>query len=200
MDQLQVNRPRVLVFAASTRGDSLHRKLAREAFTALETTGIDATLADLRAFPMPLYEGDVEAAQGLPAHAKAFKDLLRRHDVFVIASPEYNGSFSALVKNVIDWSSRPEPGEKSLAVFRGKTAALLSASPGPGGGRRGLKHLGELLEMIGVNVFPERLSIARAFEAFDSEGKLTRSEDRSGLEKLIAEVASALAAKSEAAA
>jgi chromate reductase len=184
-----LGKPRVLVLAGSTRTESLHRKLEKEAFAALERAGVPATLADLRDYPMPIYDGDSESSEGLPPQAKSFKELLRAHDAFVIASPEYNGSFSALLKNMIDWTSRPEPGEKPLAVFRGKTAALLSASPGPGGGARGLKHLRELLEMMGVKVVADPLSIPRAFEAFDGEGKLIRNEDRSKLEYLIRQAA-----------
>src|SRR5438270_7211457 len=139
-------KPKILSFAGSTRQDSLHRRLALEAAHALQAAGAEVTFADLRDYQMPLYDGDLESAQGLPAAAKAFKELLRQHDGLVIASPEYNGSFTALLKNAIDWSSRPEAGEPPLAAFRGKQAAILSASPGPGGGSRGLRHLRELLE------------------------------------------------------
>jgi chromate reductase len=125
------------------------------------------TLADLRDYSMPLYDGDAEAAQGIPSNALRFKELVREHDALVLASPEYNGSFSAMLKNTIDWISRPAPGEPPLAVFRGKQAALLSASPGPGAGKRGLRHLRELLEMIGMRVVPSQVTVARGFEAFD---------------------------------
>lgn len=187
------SRPQVLVFAGSTRADSLNKKLARAAAEALERTGVAVTQADLRDYPMPLYEGDLEAASGLPAHAKAFKELLRSDDAFVIASPEYNGSFPALVKNVIDWASRPEPGEKSLAVFRGKTAALVSASPGPGGGVRGLRHLRELLEMIGVTVVATQITVPRAGDAFDSAGRLVRAHDIDAVAKVASDLAVVLA-------
>ena len=150
--------PKVLVFAASTRSGSFNRKLAELAAANLRAAGMEVTLADLRDYPMPLYDADTEAAHGLPERAKAFKELALRHDAFVIASPEYNGSFSALLKNTIDWISRPEPGEPPLAAFQGKAAVLLSASPGPGGGRRGLRHLRELLGMIGVTVVPAQHS------------------------------------------
>ncbi len=176
--------PRILVFAGSTRRDSFNRKLAREAAEALQSFGANVTYAELRDYPMPLYNGDMEAEQGLPTAAKAFKQLVRAHDGLLIASPEYNGSFPALLKNTIDWISRPEPGEKPLAALSGKTAAIISASPGGGGGRRGLRHLRELLEMIGVNVIAEQVSVARAFEAFDVDGRLVRPEDRSALLRL----------------
>ena len=106
----------------------------------------DVTLADLRDYPMPMYDGDLEMA-GMPAEARSFRELLRAHDAFVIASPEYNGSFSGLLKNTIDWTSRGLGGERPGAVFNGKRAALLSASPGGGGGQRGLRQTRELLEI-----------------------------------------------------
>jgi len=176
--------PRILVFAGSTRADSLHRKLARTIATNLTARGLPVTHADLRDYPMPMYDGDLEAESGLPETARAFRQLLADHDVFVIASPEYNGSFSALLKNAIDWASRGAPGERPAAVFRGKTAALLAASPGPGGGSRGLRHLRELLQMLGVNVLPVDLTIPRAFSAFDAEGRLTRPEDLAAVESV----------------
>jgi chromate reductase len=176
--------PKVLVFAGSTRTGSLHRKLALAAASDLRARGLDVALADLRDYPMPLYDGDLETESGVPENARAFRKLLNQHDVFVIASPEYNGSFPALLKNVIDWTSRPIPGEPPSAVFRGKTAALLSASPGPGGGSRGLRHLRELLQMIGVEVLPVDVTIPRALSAFDEEGRLTRPADIAAVERI----------------
>jgi len=192
-------QPKILVFAGSKRAGSYHRKLAAAAHSALNDAGADATLADLRDYPMPIYDGDLEAEQGLPGPAKAFKELVRRHDALVIASPEYNGSFPALLKNAIDWASRPEPGEPPLAAFRGKTAALLSASPGPGGGQRGLRHLRELLEMIGVRVIPAQVAIPRVAAAFDPQGKLARPEDAEALRRLVAELVSGEPAQQSAA-
>ena len=181
-------RPKVLVFAGSSRSDSLNRKLAKAAAEALERAGAEVTFADMRDYSMPLYDGDTEAVSGLPERAKAFKELVRQQDGLVIASPEYNGSFSGLLKNTIDWISRSEAGEKPLAVLRGKTTALLGASPGPGGGQRGLKHVRELLTMIGVNVLPEHLSLPKAADAFDSEGQLNRAEAREALARIADEL------------
>jgi NAD(P)H-dependent FMN reductase len=195
-----LQHPKILVLAGSARLDSIHRKLARETVAALRAAGLEATLADLRDFPMPIYDGDLEAGQGLPTAAKALKELARRHDGFAIASPEYNGSFPALLKNALDWISRPEPGEHPLEVFRGKVAAILSASPGPGGGQRVLRLLRELLEMMSVTVIPEQLSVARANAAFDTNGRLVRDEDLEGLQKLAAALAQAVERKQEAAA
>jgi chromate reductase, NAD(P)H dehydrogenase (quinone) len=176
---------KILVFAASTRGDSLNRKLALAAAAELRAAGLETTFADLRDYPMPLYDGDVESVHGLPPNARAFKELVKAHDAMVIASPEYNGSFPAIVKNVIDWISRPEAGEPPLAAFAGKKAALLSTSPGPGGGKRGLRHLRELLEMIRVTVVREQLTVPKALQAFDADGRLARPEDREQLHKVL---------------
>jgi NAD(P)H-dependent FMN reductase len=128
------------------------------------------------------------------------KELARRHDGFAIASPEYNGGYPALLKNALDWISRPEPGDRPLEVFRGKVAAILSASPGPGGGSRGLRQLRELLEMMSVSVVPPELAIARAGAAFDAEGRLVRAEDVSGLREVAAALAQAAARREKAAA
>jgi NAD(P)H-dependent FMN reductase len=196
---MKIHDTKVLVFAGSTRTGSLHRKLAELAAGELRQAGFTATLADLRDYPMPLYDGDAEIAQGMPENARRFKELVRAHDALAIASPEYNGSFSALLKNTIDWISRPAPGEPPLAVFRGKPAALLSASPGPGAGKRGLRHLRELLEMIGMTVVPAQVTVARAGEAFDPAGNLVRPEDRAAVVQLVAELARAVEAQALAA-
>jgi NAD(P)H-dependent FMN reductase len=189
---MKIHEPKVLVFAGSTRTGSLHGKLAALAARELRNAGMAVTLADLRDYSMPLYDGDAEAAQGLPPNATRFQELVRDHDALVVASPEYNGSFSALVKNTIDWISRPAAGQPPLAVFRGKPAALVSASPGPGAGRRGLRHLRELLEMIGMQVLPAQVSVARALEAFDESGNLVRPEDQAALRELTEQVVQAV--------
>ncbi len=112
--------------------------------------------------------------------------------------PIYDG-FPALVKNVIDWASRPEPGEKHLEAFRGKTAALLSASPGPGGGQRGLRHLRELLQMIGVTVLGSQVTVPRAIDAFDAEGRLLRPADIDAVARLVEDVGQAVTSSAAAA-
>jgi NAD(P)H-dependent FMN reductase len=191
---------KILVLAGSAWHDSIHRKLARQVVEALRNAGVEAAMADLRDFVMPIYDGDMEATEGIPPAAKALKELARGHDGFAIASPEYNGSFPALLKNALDWISRPEPGERPLEVFRGKVAAILSASPGPGGCRRGLHQLRELLEMMSVSVIARELAIARSSGAFDDAGRLIRTEDVADLPELAAGLAHAAARREEAAA
>jgi chromate reductase, NAD(P)H dehydrogenase (quinone) len=186
--------PQVLVFAGSTRNDSVNRKLARVAAKRLKEMSIPATLVELRDYPMPIYDGDLEA-EGTPAEVLAFQELMHKHDALVIASPEFNGSFSALLKNLVDWVSLPVAGKGPTALFRGKTAALLSASPGRGGGQRGLRHLRELLGMIGVTVIASQLSVADAACAFDKDGELAKKQDQEHLKLVLDELKSTLAAR-----
>src|SRR5438552_3678099 len=166
--EVEMKTPKILVLAGSTRQASTNRLLARDAAESLRNAGFDAVFADLRDYPMPLYDGDLEAATGLPPAAKTLKELARESDAFAIASPEYNGSYSAVLKNAIDWISRPEPGEGALEVFHDKPAAILAASPGTGGGRRVLKQLRELLEGMRMSVVPHHVLIAQSGEAFDA--------------------------------
>jgi len=164
--------PKVLCFAGSLRRESFNKKLVRLAGQAAEEAGASVTHLDLRDLPMPIYDGDIEEEQGIPDNAKQFKKLLLEHQGLLISSPEYNSSISGVLKNVIDWASRPEPGEKSLACFDGKVAALLAASPGALGGLRGLVTLRSILGNIKVIVLPDQMALIRAHEAFDSDGSL----------------------------
>jgi len=189
---------KILVLAGSTRQASTNRMLARDAAEALRNAGLEAIFADLRDYPMPLYDGDLEDASGLPPAAKTLKDLARESDGFAIASPEYNGSYSAVLKNGIDWMSRAEDGEGPVEVFKGKPAAILSASPGQGGGGRVLKQLRQLLEGIRMTVVPHQVSIAKSGEAFDAEGRLQRAADIESLGKMVEELAGAVERKAAA--
>lgn len=165
--------PKILAFAGSTRAGSFNKKLIRLGADAARAAGAEVTLIDLRDLPLPLFDGDLEDAQGLPDNAKKLKALLREHDGFLISAPEYNSSITGVLKNAIDWASREETDdEPPLVCFRGKTAALLSASPGALGGLRGLVHLRAILGNIGVIVLPDQLAVGAAHEAFDEAGRL----------------------------
>lgn len=185
-------KPKILAFAGSTRTDSFNKKLVRVAATAAEAAGAETTFVDLRDLPMPLYDGDLEARDGLPKEARRFKDLLLAHQGLLIASPEYNSSISAVLKNAIDWASRPVPGEESLACFKGKVAGLLSASPGALGGLRGLVHLRAILGNIMVIVVPEQAAVGKAQDAFDANGSLKEAGPRGMVEGVGAAVAKML--------
>lgn len=168
---------RTLVFAGSARRDSLNKKLARAAHAALATAGGEATFLDLDDFPMPVYHGDLESAQGMPDNAQKVRALFMDHQSLLIASPENNQSVSALLKNTIDWLSRDIGDGKGpnsgLAPFRGKVAVVMNATPGPYGGVRHLYHLRQILSGLGVIVLPQQVQLARADHAFDERGALT---------------------------
>ena len=170
--------PKILAFAGSTRTGSFNKKLIHLAAEAARSAGAEVTLIDLRDYPLPLFDEDLEAAEGLPENAKKLKALMREHQGFMISSPEYNSSISGVLKNSIDWASRAETDdEPPLVAFRGKTAALMSASPGALGGLRGLVTLRSVLGNIGIIVLPDQVAIPKAYEAFDDTGKL--KEERS---------------------
>ncbi len=166
-------QPKILAFAGSTRTGSFNKHLAVQAAEAAREVGAEVTFVDLRDLKIPLFDQDDEAASGLPDGGKTFKSMLLQSDGFLIASPEYNSSITGVLKNAIDWASRSETdAEPSLAAFRGKAAALFSASPGALGGLRGLVHLRSILGNIGVLTLPDQVCISTAHEAFDSAGKL----------------------------
>jgi len=167
-----MSQPKIVAFAGSTRSASFNKQLVTIAADAARASGAEVTVIDLRDLALPLFDQDLEASGGLPEGAKKFKKLLRESDGFLIASPEYNSSVAAVLKNAIDWASRAESDdEPPLVAFRGKAAALMSASPGALGGMRGLVHLRAILGNIGMHVLPDQISISVAHEAF-ADGKL----------------------------
>jgi NAD(P)H-dependent FMN reductase len=180
---------KILAFAGSLRKDSFNRKLVQIAADGARKAGAEVTFIDLKDLPMPIYDGDLEKAEGIPENAKKFKRLMLEHHGLLIASPEYNSSISAALKNVIDWASRPEPGEESLACFTGKVAALMAASPGALGGLRGLVTVRSILGNIKVLVIPDQVAVSKAMDAFDEHGSLKDGKQQAAVEKLGATVA-----------
>lgn len=179
-----MNQPKILVFAGSAREGSFNKKLARVMTAALVKAGAAATFIDLRDFPMPLFDEDLETAQGEPAAATAFKRLMMEHDAFVVVSPENNSTYSALLKNTIDWASRKREGETPLQCFSGKTAMILSASPGQLGGLRGLAALRMLLGNLGVILLPDQLALSAANKAFNPDGSLAEEDKAKRVQEL----------------
>jgi len=169
---------RILAFAGSARRDSFNQQLAAAAARAIESAGLPCTLISLRDYPLPLYDGDLEAAEGLPTNAAALRQLFADHDGLLIASPEYNSSISPLLKNVIDWVSRSESGTPDISPYKNKVAALLAASPGRLGGLRGLVTVRSILGNIGVTVIPEQFALGEAHTALTGEGELADDADR----------------------
>lgn len=164
---------KILAFAGSARAGSWNKKLLAVAVAGARAAGAEVTHVDLRDFPMPIYDGDCEDRDGLPDNAKKMKALFLQHDGLLLGCPEYNSSITPLLKNTIDWVSRPLPGEAPFAPFNGKIAALVSASPGALGGIRGLVVVKMLLGNIKIVVIPDTFSLVHADKAFDPQGNLT---------------------------
>ena len=156
---------RLLAFSGSLRAESFNTRLAFLAADLAESKGAVVTRLKLQDLNLPMFDEDSEAASGLPAGAKELKDLMRDHDGFLIATPEYNGFMSGALKNAIDWATRPEEGHPPLDCFRGKVAGIMAASPGSLGGIRGLPMLRLLLSNIGMNVAGAQYGLSHASEA-----------------------------------
>lgn len=173
-------RMRVLAFAASLRRQSLNRKLVERAAALARDAGAEVDLADFGEFAMPLYDGDDNDAHGLPPGARALARRIERADALIIATPEYNYSIPGTLKNAIDWVSRARP-----MPWRGRSVYLVSASPSPMGGIRGLWQTRVPLEGCGALVFPDMFALPHADQAFDRDGALV---DPSLAERLRREV------------
>jgi len=180
---MTLSSPRVLAFAGALRKGSFNRKLIALGAERAHAHGAEVDLLDLAEVMMPLYDGDLEAASGLPPGAVEFRRRLSLASAVIISTPEYNSSIPGTLKNAIDWASRP-PNQP----WRGKVALLLAASPGLGGGARVLPDLRKVLSGIGVLVIAGQLGLARAGEAFDDAGKLKAEALAKELDRVVGEL------------
>ena len=171
-----MTKPRILAFSGSSRIGSYNQRLVKIAAQAAEDQGAEVTLICLGDYPLPLFNEDAEKDFGPPQNATRLKNLFFRNDGLLIACPEYNSSITPLLKNTIDWVSRPAAGEPSLAAYQNKTAALLAASPGALGGLRGLVLVRAILGNIGVTVLPDQVAVGSAQTAFSPTGSLLNPE------------------------
>jgi chromate reductase len=185
--------PKILAFAGSSRRDSFNKKLVKIAADGARLAGAEVTYLDFKDLPMPLFDEDLEAEAGIPENVKTFKALMKAHQGLLIACPEYNSSITPLLKNVIDWASRPEQGEPGLICFRDKVAVIMSTSPGAFGGLRGLVHVRAILGNIGVLVLPNQKGIAKAHEAFDENGQLRDEQQQQEIHQLGNKLATVVA-------
>lgn len=150
----------VLAVTGSTRENSLNTQLLEEAASLAAERGANVKLFNLKG--IPLYDGDLESRQGLPKKIQELRGLMIDSDLIMIASPEYNGSVTGVLKNALDWASRSEKGGYSNEAFKGKLFFLMSASPGQGGGARSLKHLREILKNLGALVVETEITVPHA--------------------------------------
>lgn len=163
---------KLIFLAGSARKESLNKKLAKAASEKAKELGANVTFIDLADYEAPLFCEDHETEHGMPQSIKDLKKLFIEHDGFLIACPEYNSSFTPLLKNTLDWMSRP--GDDKANCFQGKTSAIMAASPGAMGGIRMLPELRNLLTNIamhGTTVIPSQLALGKAHEAFDENDK-----------------------------
>ena len=187
-----MSKPRILAFAGSARNDSWNHRLVQIAAEGARTGDAEVTVLNLRDYPLPLFDQDLEQEQGPPENATKLKQLFLDHDGLLISSPEYNSSITPLLKNTIDWVSRPVEDEAPLAAYTGRVAALMAASPGGLGGLRGLVHLRAILSSIGVIVLPDQIAVPRAFEVFDDDGQLKDDKQQARVQGLGQSVAKML--------
>jgi chromate reductase len=165
-------QPRLLVFSGSLRQNSCNHALALIASNGAHAAGADLTVLRLADHPLPIYNQDIEERDGLPDEARRLKALFREHDGFIIGCPEYNSTFTAAFKNVVDWVSRPEEGYPPLDGFKGKAAGLVSCSPGRLGGIKVLPTVRMMLTNIGVMVVPDQAAVPHIHECL-ADGVLT---------------------------
>ena len=180
-----IRKPKILALSGSPRKLSFNRRVLQTAMRGAEKAGAEVTLVDLRGLPMPIYSPDDEDLNGIEENALKFQKLLSEHDGFLIASPEYNGSLPGILKNAIDWASRPSETYPRSKIFQGKFAAILTASPGSFGGVRSLSHLRGVLMSVGVNVLSAEVAVSFVSNKFDGDGEeMTDEKTKNTLEKL----------------
>lgn len=184
--------PRILVFAGSIRTGSLNEKLAVAATAAIREAGGEPTHVSLRDHPLALYNGDDQARDGVPDAAKRLAELFFAHKGVFVASPEYNASFTPLLKNTLDWLSRFNvDGRPPLPAFKDRVFALGAATNGAMGGYRGLTQLRAMMELgLGALVLPEMVAVGGAATAFAPDGGLANEKQKALLdgvaERLVA--------------
>jgi chromate reductase len=183
-----MSTPKILAFAGSTRKNSFNKRLAKVALHAAEKMGAKTTFIDLLDYDMPLYSDDLLKKHGMPDSVIAFKEMLKSHNGFFIASPEYNGSLTGTLKNAIDWATIKSEGEDRMACWNGKIAGLLSASPGGLGGIRGLHHLRTILAGIGTFVLPNHLAVGNSTTNLQNDTHITDEKLQQQVDTLATEI------------
>ena len=177
---------KILVIPGSLRSGSLNARLAAVAAHELAQAGVDVTRISLADFPLPIYDGDLQAKSGVPKPAVNLKRMIGAHHGVLIVTPEYNSSVPALVKNTIDWVSRvQDPHEARGEVFRGRAFAIASASGGRLGGTRALAALRLILSACHATVIPNQLALSFAEDAYDEMDRLRLPADTEALQALV---------------
>ena len=176
---------KITVISGSSRAESYNLKLATQLAAITDATNAEVSLINLKDFDLPIYNGDLEDAEGLPGTAKLLKLRLAESTGLIFTCPEYNGFMTPLLINAIDWCTRSEDASVDLSGFTGKTVLVASASPGAGGGARAATHLKTMLSGLGSVIFPQSMVVPSAYNAFDDEGKLLDEAMTKRAEQLI---------------
>ncbi|MBK8305186.1 MAG: NAD(P)H-dependent oxidoreductase [Pyrinomonadaceae bacterium] len=185
--------PKIIAIAGSYRENSYNKRVLNIAVEGAREAGAEVTLIDLRDFPMPILNMDDVDANGFDDNAARFQDILNEHNGILIASPEYNGSIPGGLKNAIDWASRQSDKYKTNEVFRGKVAAMITASPGSFGGIRCLNHLRGVFSILGVNVLPSEIAVGFVGQKFEGDSPdMTDDKMKAILKKLGTELVTML--------
>lgn len=180
----------VLAFSGSLQENSSNKKLILEAAEIVREEGANVKVIHLNDFLLPFYDADYEAKEGMPQKAKELRKLMIQSDVIMIASPEYNGSLTGVLKNMLDWMSRSEDAKSSREAFKGKKFILLSAAAGSKGGASGIVHLKDIIENIGGTVVPAQVLVPSCYQAFDAEGRFKDPKFKAEIKRAFHQAAS----------
>jgi len=180
---------KILAFAGSVRRESFNRRLLPAAVAGAREAGTEVTHIELADYPLPLFDQDMEARDGLPANARRLKDLFKGHGGLLLACPEYNGSITPLLKNTLDWVSRKDGAESGTLPYKRKVVGLISASDGRWGGIRGLTQVRHTLTILGCIVLPEQYCLSAASTAYDEAGSIKDDKVRRGAAAIGARLA-----------
>jgi NAD(P)H-dependent FMN reductase len=180
---------KVVAFAGSLRKDSFNAQLVKVAGLAALNAGAEVEVVNLADFDIPFFNEDLEAQQ-VPAGVAKLKQKVAQADALLVASPEYNGSISGVLKNALDWLSRTEADQKP--AFRDTTVALLSTSPGGLGGIRGLNHVRDIFVGMGSLVLSNQLAVGNAYQVFE-HGKISDEVMQGRVEQLASDLVSTAA-------
>jgi NAD(P)H-dependent FMN reductase len=181
-----MSAPKILVIPGSLRTGSHNVKLAAVAAYEFAQAGVDVTRISLVDFPLPIYDGDLQAKSGVPKHAINLKRMIGAHHGVLFVSPEYNASVPPLLKNAIDWVSRvQDPHEARGDVFRNRAFALAGASQSRLGAARALQALRLILTSCHANVIAGQFTLAFADQAYDDMDRLKTQADSDGLKEMV---------------
>lgn len=175
---------KILGFAGSLRSGSYNKIIVKNALKIAEDLGAETVFLDLRDMKMPLYDTDIETSH-YPKEAEKFKEVIRRADAVVISSPEYNRSIPGVLKNALDWVSRPQ----GKNAFENKPTALITASNGFKGGARAMDHLVPVMENgLGARLTKSRVKISEMITKLDDKGNMTDKETIESIKELLQEL------------